>query len=824
MHTRIEYDVLSHRRQKTDHPLTAMDIMRDVLVMVGVLAQRGPNIARLLKSNDRLTNQERELCVPRIASLRRRILDLKARVRATQDMRTYLPMRTLSHLRTLVDRRRVRRLQEIHKRYRGFLSAVRDIPVEVWQKIFFFVAFPEETHFREETSRSRHDHEEALHLYHICLVSRLWWLAATTFPLLWTRIPGRYTKISGTEWRCPGIPNITRLGAIRRYLSLSKKELIGFHLSMPRHPEYSEEEDGQTAVPIYPPTYSRLAVEVLELLVAHSSRWSHVHMELDVEVATMVLGSVAKEFPRLISLDFIVIYPNTYEGGCRTFRCFSAAPALQEAHLEQYWQEPTNGLVNEGWMTVHLPWSQLVRYEANSQSGLLCKEMIQGATLLHLGTLRWTPTGFRMCDEMLSRSTWSQKITLPALHTLEFFPHTSSQVSYLAHLLLPSLARLTVEAYRDRDLDIGDKVVDLLERSGCSLTSLRLLLRETHNEFKSFSKICALSPHLRTLAIGATSIEMLSVAEPNTPILGPILPQLQTLIIVDDREVRGAPMYSFDQAKALKDLFLEPRTGVYRHSDKFELHFDECDWRYLQGECDELMLQLFYLTGHLPGQKLNQRTTLSSLKRTYKAGVDAAVVLVYILDRLLRPLEGKLAKEPYADDVDWEYYKRGLERAMKRFDEIGIDFWLREADPIFRGMGVVGLLHTVRGWKPPGLFANTSEMYHISNNLQSWAESTLRAWEEDLFLQDKCPSRPHYQWNFPVGGTRTSVIWGECGCYTGGDQRPLESCAYRVNREYCVFNKISYYGYDLRVKEPQTAALYNLVQHVHSLQSLIWTP
>ncbi|KAJ3546075.1 hypothetical protein NMY22_g2185 [Coprinellus aureogranulatus] len=663
-----------------------MDPIREILASAGVLQPSKPNLARLLRCNDAPTDAEKERCVSRISALEGKMKGIIAKIETTRDTGSKLPI--LSSLFDFKRKVQLFRLGKLHRKHKGYLSVVRKVPVVVWQRIFFFVAFPDEAAYQGGGSQFRHGREESRDLRRILRVSRLWHRAAMNFPLLWSCLPREYTEFNG-ELGVHHIPNLTKFRIIQWYLSLSKNESVGFHLStLFQVIEFPEKhDDGPMRMHSVPPADNHeAAVRSLELLFTHSPRWGHAHLRLHIDVAARILPWVTGRVSRLVSLRLTLML-QADDGGGRFFHCFSTAPALRAAQIRQMTVGKSSSSRDTVYVEVDLPWSQLLHYESNTQPGPLCQQISHNA-LLQLGTLKWTPAGANIRSEICKEFGGVGKITLPTLHTFEFFPLGPDHLPYLVFLRLPSLTHLAVEApgryYCPDDFNIGYAVASLLQQSECSLTSLKLLLREEEDTFWFFSDICRLSPCLRTLTVGARSIGMLSALSPNNPTPEPVLPLLQTLIVTDDRSGL-VPVYSYDLAVVLKAA-LDSRSALCHPSaDRwFELHFDGFSDFFCtnRDKCDHLILQLFYATRQVPGAKMDQDTDIPMLEEAYKAALHSVIYLVLILNRLSW-LEEWLADDPKCNPK-WTRIQEKLENDMKCFEEVYTRFGkLHKFTPMF---------------------------------------------------------------------------------------------------------------------------------------------
>ncbi|KAF6752929.1 hypothetical protein DFP72DRAFT_904024 [Ephemerocybe angulata] len=179
--------------------------------------------------------------------------------------------------------KRARKIAASISRLHGLLSAVRNIPCEVWQKVFRFTM----------ANVTVSDHQYGKGLSTLCSVSRMWNLAATTERSLWTVLPNTCSDSSQTR-------HASQLKCMAFYLERSG--------SLPIDVAYTS----HTCAPSYTIRAGDVMAYVcpiLAILLEESPRWRSAGFDItnkDSQLMKFVEGRI----PRLETLR-ICIQPST---------------------------------------------------------------------------------------------------------------------------------------------------------------------------------------------------------------------------------------------------------------------------------------------------------------------------------------------------------------------------------------------------------------------------------------------------------------------------------------------------------------------------------
>jgi hypothetical protein len=377
--------------------------------------------------------------------------------------------------------------------HRAVLSSVRNVPEEVWQRVFFFEVVNEAGVFHNTDG-----------LRKICAVSRRWRSAAMKHCYLWTKIPPIFLIDPSTKTLQHVIEDLELYLSRSGALPIS----VNCHISADvcvAHRNHIE--------------------KIIRLLTDQSHRWQDLRMRFPLPEVKM-LSPIQNNLPLLTKLDFAVRATDSEspEDHPREIKIsyFSNAPLLRDARLSSRHAIPLMGIEEEPAFRIELPWSQLETFEDEARCTTSYHDLIE-AQPVNLKTLDITAS--------LIPELPSTPCTLPNLEKLHLKVGNlgNTIASNLDLLTLPSLTSLAVRGRFLSSDPLYTKVLALLRRSGCSLKHLEL--ESVAADASVFSNIFLLSPTIETLDITNPDTSTLASLILDTSSPSPVLPKLKNLTI-----------------------------------------------------------------------------------------------------------------------------------------------------------------------------------------------------------------------------------------------------------------------------------------------------
>ncbi|KAF5335519.1 hypothetical protein D9611_012120 [Ephemerocybe angulata] len=354
------------------------------------------------------------------------------------------------------------------------LSCMRSLPLELWQRIFFFVVF-------YESYRAGHLLHDEAELRLLCSVSASWRWAALNHHILWSQLPA----LNLYDY------NIRKKGWVEK-LQNRLELYLARSGSMPLVVDCSVNIFAWTR-------HQEVVQQFAPVLLGLCHRWGDVSLNMPFQVFDAVsLPSVRGKVPSLSRLELFITLPGSGPNGETTFTidCFSVAPKLEEIRLDIY-QDPFDELCP---FEIQLPWSQLKKVSASLPSESSFYKDVMEASPSNLQTIdHWARTA-----EPAVPVPVVPRI-LPHLTCLRLVMFTMETASFIAHLdllTLPALTHLTLPRCDTPDGRIYRSVRSLLERSVCSLEEFSLDgKREASKVSLMYFEVLTLCPKLTDVDI-----------------------------------------------------------------------------------------------------------------------------------------------------------------------------------------------------------------------------------------------------------------------------------------------------------------------------------
>ncbi|KAF6765429.1 hypothetical protein DFP72DRAFT_1162381 [Ephemerocybe angulata] len=371
----------------------------------------------------------------------------------------------------------------------------RDVPAEIWQDVFRLAILKDvqdEVRSREPKqiwlSRTAVLDEEVQvpdprFLGQLCLVCRLWRVAAVGDPALWT------------------LPRIT----------VSSKVVPGASQSLQEYIKLVVERSGTR-----PLSFEFRALDIINsAAVVHSTlalltqigpRWCDASIRGPAEIMETLCTLNDTPLPYLRRLTLVLDNPHTRMDWIRKrdphIRCFAISPSLR--HLEIHYS-----LLHCGSLTFDLPWAQLESFRCVGVDGALYDTLIEAqpkglksvACLLDQAGVPLTSVPYSSptltCLRVRVKVGWGEvgfrNLTLPALQELEVVSRRN-RVYHMVESLIVRSGRVAVGGKASEDLSItspNEEILDalILPNSGaareCAVPDLKRLTIHTSRRIPS---------------------------------------------------------------------------------------------------------------------------------------------------------------------------------------------------------------------------------------------------------------------------------------------------------------------------------------------------
>ncbi|KAJ2927768.1 hypothetical protein H1R20_g9326, partial [Candolleomyces eurysporus] len=266
---------------------------------------------------------------------------------------------------------------------------------------------------------------------------------------------------------------------------------------------------------------------MLLVLAEGAHRWESVWIEGPgeiIEVVSLVEG-------KLQLLSKLVLRLATPPDQ-REFRvdCFASAPLLRHVDLSAS-IENRGPQQAEGIFYISLPWSQLEKYKASTPRDTSYPKLFQHSqqSLIKLQCR----TNQLPALNSISEANFSR---LKKLYLMQYYGATQIQPAdvllHLGQLTLPSLTHLKVYDFLFTPTDpLYEIVINLIQRSGCSLKSLRLHSNVAPESVEQFVSLLELCPELEFMDVRTPTENMLQKLWLDRTSPAPIVPKLKTLVL-----------------------------------------------------------------------------------------------------------------------------------------------------------------------------------------------------------------------------------------------------------------------------------------------------
>ncbi|KAJ6535181.1 hypothetical protein B0H10DRAFT_2145086 [Mycena sp. CBHHK59/15] len=220
--------------------------------------------------------------------------------------------------------------------------------------------------------------------------------------------------------------------------------------------------------------YSRVtdfeSSDLMDEICEHSGRWSDMHLSLPWHSFVLLEKRLNRPLPSLRKLRlsgesvYEFLFPTTYA----SLSAFATAPALREVQIES--------LILPFLIPSGLPWAQLTTFKGMDFSANQCIRVLEIGSSIQDCTFRLTTAevGF---DPLLGLSSEALQLIAVQKLSLQGGYHTH-QISLLNRLTLPNLHQLAVSF----GPELNPSLLSFLDRSHCTLTSLKIVSEQGLNE------------------------------------------------------------------------------------------------------------------------------------------------------------------------------------------------------------------------------------------------------------------------------------------------------------------------------------------------------
>ncbi|KAF8965548.1 hypothetical protein BDZ97DRAFT_1918112 [Flammula alnicola] len=336
--------------------------------------------------------------------------------------------------------------------HEAITSAIRRIPPEILQEIFFFVSL----WYKDPTRNPWLRNLEANTLpsgWALSQVCRSWRASALSLPYLWSHLPA----INLTNLKKKTILQLTLL---RELLQRSANTLLSVHIFAPHIKVHSH--------------------PVIDLLVQHCERWETIIISSTGRTIAGIQG-ISGRLPSLKAVELVISSSRNADNYPADIFQFEVAPQLRSAHV-------TGAYLGE----VVFPFRRLVHYR--DELG----PMFQITQLCDSGILET----LTLLEIRVSHFDFSKVISLPHLVKLDFKTYHSAETSVLQCFSFPEIEDLHIVSCHSAGYPLQN-LTSTISRSRlpCPLKSLFLRMKFGTVEPGALTTLLKLTPELVELNI-----------------------------------------------------------------------------------------------------------------------------------------------------------------------------------------------------------------------------------------------------------------------------------------------------------------------------------